>query len=281
LVAGCTLLVFGLAFFSPVSYAGSDSFFNLVVSQALLEQGTIRLDAYVEKVIPQMERAAYEITEHAGHSYSIYPLGTPLFSLPFVWIFNLFGRDMSIIDHNYRLQNDLSALLCALIFLILYRIGRYYVSPPASLLIALISVLGSALISTVGTALWSTDWAVFFLALSLLVLVRYQVGLAGKYDPYLLGSALFAAFFCRPTTVTFIVVALAYLLITRRKEGVKAALVAFAFLLLFVVFNWFEFGQLLPEYYYGTPLSWLTGRRLAQRLLDASAAAILFGFLYL
>jgi hypothetical protein len=251
------------------------------VSQAILEQGTIRLDAYVDKLIPQMERVAYELTEQDGHSYSIYPLGTPLFSLPFVWIANLFGRDMSILDHNYRLQNDLSALLSALVFLVLYRIGRYYVSPPASLLIALISVLGSALISTVGTALWSVDLAVLFLALSMWILVRYQAGRAGNWDPYLLGSALFAAYFCRPTTVTLVVVALAFLFVTRRKEAIKAALSAVALLLPFVVFNWIEFGQPLSEYYYGTPMRWLTGRRLGQRLPDALAVATLFGFIYM
>jgi hypothetical protein len=281
LVAGCALLITGLAFLSPVSYAGSDSLLNLVVSQAILEQGTIRIDAYTAEIIAQTARTPYEIAEYRGHSYQMYPLGTPVFSLPFVWIANLFGRDMAIIDHNYRLQNDLSALSCALIFLVLYWSGRIYVTRKASLLISLISVLGSALISTVGTALWSTNLTALFIALSLLILARYHTGQAQKRDPYLLGFTLFAAFFCRPAAATFIVVALAYLWITQRKEGGKVALTALGFLLLLVGFSWIEFGQLLPRYYFGTPLGWLTGRQMGGRLLDALVTILAFGMVYL
>lgn len=281
LVAGCALLIFGLAFLSPVSYAGSDSLLNLVVSQAILEQGTIRIDAYAAEVIAQTARAPYEIAEYRGHSYQKYPLGTPVFSLPFVWIANLFGRDMAIIDDNYRLQNDLSALSCALVFLVLYWSGRIYVSRRASLLISLISVLGSALISTVGTALWSTNLTALFIALSLLILARYHTGQAQRRDPYLLGFTLFAAFFCRPAAATFIVVALAYLWITQRRQGGKVALTALGLLLLLVGFSWIEFGTLLPRYYFGTPLGWLTGRQKGGRLLDALVTVLAFGMLYL
>jgi hypothetical protein len=274
LVAGCALLIFALAFFSPVTYAGSDGLFNLVTSQAILEHGTIRLDAYTSRIIPHMDRFPYDIVEHNGHKYSLYPLGTPLFSLPFVWVFNLMGRDLADIGYNYRLQNDISALLSALIFLLLYATGRCYVSRKASLVIALISVLGSALVSTVGTALWSVDFAVLFLALSLWILARYDVGRTRWWDPYLLGFALFSAFFSRPTAVTFILIVLLYLFVTHRREAFKVAVTASAFLLPFMAFNGLELGQPLPDYY--MPLRWLRGSQMVQAFFDAFATALLF-----
>jgi hypothetical protein len=281
LIVACTLLVFLLAFLSPVSYARSDSLFNLVVSQAILDHGTIRLDAYVERIAPQMERPIWEIVQYKDHAYYMYPLGTPVFSLPFVWIANRLGWDMSILDQNVRVQNCISALLCALMFLVIYRTGRYYLSPWASLVIALLSVLGSAFISTVGTALWNVDLAVLFLALSVNLLARYDSGRAGGKDAYLLGFTLFAAFFCRPTAALFIVFALGYLWLTRHREGVKVALAAFGFLLLFTGFNWLEIGQPLPDYYLSMPLSWLRGRQLAWILLGALGVAAVLGLLYL
>jgi hypothetical protein len=290
----CALVVFALAFLSPISYAGSDSFFTLVVSQAILDKGTIRLDDYVDRLLPTMERVPYDIVWRDGHAYQIYPLGTPLFSLPFVWAANLLGRDMAIVDHNYRLQNDLSALLCALIFLILYRLGLYYVSPRASLLVALVSVLGSALVSTVGTALWGVDWAVLFLVLSLWLLVRIDTATPGRgrtprraalgmvhWAPYLLGATLFAAYLCRPAVATFIAAVLAYLLLAHRDQGLKAALTALGLLLLLAGFNWFEFGQLLPDYYFRTPLGWLRGRHLAPRMLEALVTLLVLCGIYL
>jgi hypothetical protein len=252
-----------------------------VVSQAILEHGTIRLDAYAAGIVSQMQREPYDMTEHRGHIYHTYPLGTPVFSLPFVWAANRIGRDMSVTDHNYRLQNDLSALLCALIFLVLYRIGRHYVSSTASLAVALISLFGSALISTVGTALAAVDLAVLFVSLSLWIFVRYERGLAKDRDAYLLGFTLFAAFFCRPATATFVLVALIHLGISRRRDGVKVALTALAFLALFILFSVIELRQPLPDYYLSTPLGWLQGRQLGPRLLGAAVTLVLFGWIYL
>jgi hypothetical protein len=156
---------------------------------------------------------------------------------------------MSVDWQNQWVQKTLSAGLTALVFAILYGVCRAYVDPLPSLVITVVSVFGSALTSTMGTALWNIDFAVLFIALTLFLLVRVDSGWLGVAKPYLLGLLLFLAYACRPSTATFIVVVLAYLLLRSRRVFPRAATTALVLLLLFFLFSWVEYGQLSPYYF--------------------------------
>jgi hypothetical protein len=245
------LLVFCLAYFSPVSNDRSDPRFTLLVSQALVEHGTIRLDAYADVVQPRLDEPenAWVIVRQDGHFYNYFPIGPSLFSAPAVWAVNLLDKDMANPWHSRPMQNILSALLCLATFLLLFSLCREYVGWGASLVISLVSMLGSSLISTMGTALWNIDFAVFFATLALLLIVRLDHGRARPWEPFLIGFLLFCIYISRPSASTFIIVALAYLLWRHRDRFLRVAITALVPLLLFSLWSWWEFGSLAPIYY--------------------------------
>src|SRR5438105_14128624 len=81
LFASAILLVFAccayqISVHSPITaYAAMDPRGSTLVAQSLLEHGTIRVDGYKLPAAPWL----FQIKN--GHTYSNYPLGTPLFVL--------------------------------------------------------------------------------------------------------------------------------------------------------------------------------------------------------
>jgi hypothetical protein len=109
-----------LAYFAVVDTASSDPALTLLVSQSIIENQTVNLDAYKNVVEHRYHfDYNYRIENKNGHYYYLYPIGTPILSVPFVWIARLLGKDMVIHENEYALQNILSAFLCALIFIII------------------------------------------------------------------------------------------------------------------------------------------------------------------
>ncbi len=247
LLIGCSVLLFLLVQQATVSRERSDPWPMLLVSQAILEHQTIQLDAYRGRADMEFENN-YRLVRHNKHDYYYFPLGSSLFSLPLVWVANWRGLDMAQEADNGLVQSFISAGSCILLFLILYRLGRCYLQPIPSLVIAAVSVLGSAIISTMGTAAWNLNFAIVFIALSLWLIARADSGHSESIHPYWLGAFLFAAYLSRPSTAAFIAVALLYVLLKRRSEFLKLALTALCLLFLYFLFNRLEFGQWLPLY---------------------------------
>ncbi|MCI0396827.1 MAG: hypothetical protein L0332_05670 [Chloroflexi bacterium] len=246
-----SLLVFGLAYWSPVTHFGSDPYLTLLVSQALVEHHTFQLDAYQESVIappggPNFEGQTVRYNEHI---YYYFPPGTSILAAPAVWLAREWGLDMARPEDNDHMQNLLSALLCVLVFVLLYQTAVCYLEPATSLAIAGVSALGSSLISTLGTALWSSNFAVLWLTLSLWLIVRHESGRSQTLHPYLLGVSLFGAYFCRPTVAVFIFLVLVYLLLWQRRFFLPTAVVSAGLLALFLLSSRITFGDWLPPYY--------------------------------
>lgn len=175
------LAVFGLSYFATVEIINGDFTHTLLVSQAILEHQTVQLDAYKERVDHARHLDYnYRIEQVNGHYYYLFPVGPSLLLLPVVWIANLLGRDMAIHEQEYELIKLLASISSAIIFVLVYKICTYYLKPLPSLIITLISVLGSSLISTLGVALWNMHFTLLFILLSLLLLVRYETGRATK-----------------------------------------------------------------------------------------------------
>ncbi len=272
-------LIFCLAYFATINVARSDSLFTLLLSQAMIEQGTIKLDAYQSLIDPKYNfDYNYRVEQVNGHYYYFYPIGTSILASPWVWIANQLGWDMTIPAHEFATQNLLSALSCVVIFVLSFRLCRCYLDFTSSLIISLVSILGSTLISTMGSALWSINSFVFIVILALLHLVRYDRKLIANPNPYWLGFLLFAAYLCRPTASLFIGSVFIYLLSKDRWAFIKVALAAFVFLMIYTGFNWLEFGRFLPTYYtpdtHLTNSSWLVG--IYGNLLSPSRGLLIF-----
>lgn len=92
LIAAILLLMAFLAVsFSTNRNTDSDPRSTLLVSEALLKHGTIKLDHYGAEV---MAHYGETVHEKNGHYYSYFPIGTALASLPFVAIANGWGLGM-------------------------------------------------------------------------------------------------------------------------------------------------------------------------------------------
>ena len=97
---GLALAGFLAAYLSPIEYTFSDPWGNLPTAQAILENGTIKLDDYAEShAIAGLGLAS----RHRGHLYSFFPLGTPILALPAVLAANAMGLDMSSSADNTAL----------------------------------------------------------------------------------------------------------------------------------------------------------------------------------
>lgn len=248
-IAALALLLGLLALVSPVRNTGSDSHFSLIVSQSLLETGTVALDTYRESHPELFERFFWQTIVVDGHTYYNYPLAPTFVALPAVAAARAIGLDMLTVDDNHLLQELLSALAVAVVFCLVFVLLATFVDYKASLGIALVSTLGSTLMSSIATAYWNLDVAVIFLLLVLVLIARVECGKSEDVHPYLLGLLLFAAFFTRPSATIPIVTVFIYLFFKARRSLLPAAATSFLFFVLFVVHSQLTYGQWLPIYY--------------------------------
>ncbi len=242
---------FLLTYLASVDASLSDPWGTLLTAQAILEHGTIRLDAYAADV-----RWIYEPVPPAenGHVYNYFPLGTSLFALPAVALARLRGEDMIYPHDNQALQNVLSSLTVVAAALLIWGLCRRFLPRPAAFMVTAAFVFGSQVASTLGTALWSSNLALVLGLGCLLVLCRLS-GDPDRRAELLLGVLVFLAYLCRPTMALLFPLFAAWLFFAgplgsgrRRVSATFVATVAGLFAL-FVLFSWREYGSLLPPYY--------------------------------
>ncbi|MBX9754732.1 MAG: glycosyltransferase family 39 protein [Pseudomonadaceae bacterium] len=221
----------------------SDPRGTLLVSQALVQHGSLKLDAYGETLLNSY---GYVIHQKGGHFYNYFPLGTALVSTPFVAIANAFGFDM-IKDEPF-IQMLLATLAALLITFILYKTARLYLRQTESLLLAGLCWFGSSLASTVGTALWSHDFALVFSSAAIFLVLRRRQP-ETLLAPALIGLSLFLAYLCRPTLALLAPFLLLYYFLQDKKSAVLAGVTLSLLLLGFIGWSLHEFGQILPDYY--------------------------------
>ena len=225
-----------------VDYGGLDARGTLLVSQALLEHGSVRLSDY-----PDAPDLGYRSTEVHGVRYGYFPLGPSLAALPAVALARLGGLDMRSARDDIRVQRWLAAVCVGIVLLLVHALGRRYLPEPAALFLAVAVTLGTSLTSTLGTAWWSMDPEILFLLLALLWALPDRSGRTPR--PALAGTALWAAFLCRPTAVALIV-PLLVLLALRDRRGLRRCAGTAALLLAgFVLWSLGEYGLPLPPYY--------------------------------
>ncbi len=198
----------------------SDPKFTLLVSQAVVDHGTVALTAYREDMILGRTFEWYvnmlDILEYEDDFYSYFPVGPSLMAVPFVAVARSYGMDMRTIE-NVTLQIWLAAGGLILLFWLLVGLARVFVKGFASLLIPFVVVTGSTIMSSMGTGLWSLNFSSLFFAAALIILAQRAVE-PEKHNvyrdwiaPILLGLFLFLAFFARASAAAFILPIFIYL----------------------------------------------------------------------
>ncbi len=225
-----------------VDYTGSDSLGSLLVSQSVLDHGTLRLDAYGENVV----RYANVLEAKGGHVYYYPPLGTSLFAIPYVAGLNALGWRMP--EHDRLAQRWLAAGLAVAILVLLFAIARVWLPFWPSVLLAGAFWAGTSYASTMATALWSHDLAAV-VALAALWHVLRASETGGAVHALVLGVLLFSAYLCRPTLALLAPTLILFVAARDLRGAIRTGLVVALLLAGFSLLSWAEFGEPLPGYY--------------------------------
>jgi hypothetical protein len=249
-----SLVVFGLVLGATNSFAGSDPKFTLLVSQSLVDNKTIRLDAYRDDLLlrepVQTHINTGNLFEQDGHLYNFFPTGPSILTLPIVAVMRQTGMDMRLVEDNTLLQKVLAGLTSVLMVWIIYSISRCFLDETSSLVISAASVFGTSFISTMGTAFWTINLSTIFIGVSVLLITRYESGKTQTVRPIILGLLLFLAYFSRASSAAFIIVVMGYLFVKERRQFLITAATSLFLLLIFLIWTRLEFGVWLPAYYW-------------------------------
>lgn len=234
-------------------YASSDPRLALVVSQSILDHGSIRLDPYQSALPPSVS-----ILRHHGHLYDYFPLGSSVVALPAVAVARYLQWDMAESAENVRLQFLLAFGTSTFVALGLYWLARSRLPPLAAALLTVCFFFGTPLVVTLMTAYWSHN-AALLCAVAALILFAYwddgwlthRTGIVGIAIGILAGGA----YISRPTMALFclFMAGIAWWKSWRRAVAVAIGLgLAIGVL---VLFSLREYGQHLPPYYGGNRLA--------------------------
>lgn len=258
-VFGIVLLLISGA---QIRHTGSDPRGTLLVSQTIVQHGTVKLDSYGAELL---QSYGYVIHQKNNHYYHYFPIGTALLSTPFVLLANAAGWDM--VKHEPAAQLAIAAIGAMLTILLLYQLARLFLPRTESVLLASLFWFGTSFASTTGTALWSHNFA------SLLALIAiYSSVKSARNDDFtswpIVATSLFLAYLCRPTMALLAPFVILFLFAHDKRTAIKTALLLTLWLVLFAAFSRHEFGQMLPDYY------------LPKRLEGGHFAEALFGNLF-
>ena len=156
-------------------HAQSDPFGSLLVSQSLIQHGTLRLDAYGSFQTLKRQYPS-QLTTNNNHTYYLFPLGSSLLAVPFVAVAHACGLDMQSKRQDWAMQGRLVVLTVSLLAVLIYAVARVRLEALPSACFSVLFVLGTSLASTCGTAFWSFNGELVFMLIALfcLLALSYQ-----------------------------------------------------------------------------------------------------------
>lgn len=267
----------------------ADSKYSMVVSQSLLQHGSFALDHYALPRLEHFERGDYVLDgniyqlEWVGeHLYYYLPPGSSILSVPYVALMNRFGISAVNADGTYNIEGDLklqvvlAALLMALLASIFYFTSRLVLPRGWSAVVALGGAWGTQVWSTASRALWSDTWGIFLLGVVVWMLLADAAG-KHRLRPFWLASLLSWMYFVRPTYAIPILVITIYLLVCHRRLFIWYAATGILWFAGFVAYSWHNFGQMLPNYYLASRLTFdHFGEALAGNLISPARGLLIY-----
>ncbi len=200
-----------------------------------MKQGTVKLDGYKHifnryRCVITEEEDLYGcvIYRKNNHYYYFFPMGTPIFSVPFVAILNMIGHD--VIDYENRLQIVISAVNATLTFILLCLLAHLYLDNTKSLFISTITWFGTSFASTTGTALWSHNFSTLFALLAIYLSIRSIKSSIFRLWP-VIAISFFSCYLCRPTMILLSPFLIGYLFLFSKKTAVYTSMLLSSMLL--------------------------------------------------
>ncbi len=232
-----------------------------MLSHSLLQQRAFALDRSQLRLPPQLETIGesakvktlpLEVVE--GRVYKYAPPGSAVLSLPFVAIAGWLrvkpvdSEGLYSARRELLLSATLAALLMAIFVVACFHFANLVLPLSWSLAVAIFAAFGTQVWSTASRVLEPDTWTILLIFSAVVLLLASELG-DTRLRPVLLASLLASSYFVHPTTAIPIAGITGFLAIYRRKEFLPFAFTGAFWLLLFVVFSWLTFGQVLPNYY--------------------------------
>lgn len=291
LATGAAIFSFLCAvFLLSIVHQIADSQYSMLLSENLLHHRTFALDNYA---IPRLEPKQqigwisdgdiYHLEYMNGHLYYFFPPGTSVLSVPYVALMNLLGISAANPDGTYNPSNELilekylAALLMAGYGLTIYFTARLQLARGWGILIALGSALGTQVWSTASRGMWADTWGVFLFGIIVWMLLANETG-RFRLSPVLLATLLAWTYFVRPTSSVPIIVITIYLFLScARRTFVLYAATGAVWFAGFVFYSWYNFHQLLPNYYRASRLAFRAfGEAFAGNLISPARGLVIF-----
>ncbi len=220
----------------------SDNYWYVPTSLSLLREGNFELSEY-PKLLEQHESGTRRVR---GKYYLLFPVGTPLITIPFVYVGTLVFADAPSPQLKmYRiaaLSAKLTAALSAtLLFVLLLRLTG---SMRQSLFFSALFAFATSHFGLHAGGLWSHN-AVLPLLLAALLLLTAQ----NERIRWLAALPLAMAYVTRPTYAIHILLISSYVFAYERKSFIRFVLLGLGVAVLFVFFSVRVYGHYLPPYY--------------------------------
>lgn len=231
-----------------------DSMWTLHVAMSIVREGNTNLDEYQDVV---QARNGYAVSPIQQHLYYFFPIGTPLLSVPFVfvldqvtqrsWAMPLSEQLHSAIPTGGVLGTELVivSIIVALTTIIMYAIGRLYLSRWRAIVLALIFAFCTSAWSTASRGLWQHGPTILMLSLTL------YLALLAQRRPALIQFAalpLAFSFVIRPTNSVSIALFTLYVFLRYRPYFVRYLLWSAVIAVPYVINNWSIYQAVLPPY---------------------------------
>jgi len=259
-------LSFSLFFTSPV-ITSFDSRWTIYTAMSIIKEGNTNLDEY-HPVLANQDFYAIEVIN--GHEYSIFPIGTALVAVPFVWTLEqifipvlmkfpdvkTYIQQRATYYNETKLSYDLLSLhqgvelliasfLCALTVSLLYLLMKQWLNWQYAFLITLIFAFSTSVWSTASRALWQHGPSMLMLTLSLYLIVLAEK--SPKTIAYA-GLPLAFAFVIRPTNSIPIVCLSIYILLNYQAYFLRFILWAIPIALGLAIYNFSIYNALVSPY---------------------------------
>jgi hypothetical protein len=261
--------IFSLCFIVFLASGGQnyplDSEYSFLVSESILRHHTPALNGFVipgldpQKLPSHLSPGAwhpyYQLIRVNGKIQYLYPPGSSILSLPFVFGLNLCGlraadRDRTFNEaHEGRMQQLVAAFLMAALVCMLMATASILLPFGASVAIALIAAFGTPIWSSASRTMWSQTWEITLAGCVVLMLLR-AAERRDRPHPMILASLVSWAYFVRPTGAIVVLGVAIYLSFVDRRGFLVYAATGLLWLGGFIIYCWFTLGQFLPDYYH-------------------------------
>jgi hypothetical protein len=252
----------------------SDARYSMLLSESIIRNHSVYMNGYqfpepireAERCVPpspplQSGFLTYQLDRVGGNVVYCYPNGTSILSIPLVGLMNALGVHCYSQDGRYLplgegfMQRVLAALLMAGFTVVVFNTALQMLEVGPSLIVAVGTAFGSQVWSTASRVMWSHTWLIFLGGLAAYYLLGRETGGTKRAHPIALATLLSWMYFVRPTGAIPIICVTIYTFLFCRSGFIYYALTGLAWFTGFVVYSWFTFGKLIPDYYLDSRIS--------------------------